>query len=147
MRSNSGKLIWYASMDSIGTYSVPNIWFFQRIIKILTNNLLIKRYQSFGFFFNLLTFCFRNDHKVWKCWTAVTWFSDWKKSLLYAPMGVIPIIWPHKLWLSYVAGGQLMALSLFHLVLTFKTKKKKRRRKDRLLHDGDSFERLVFHSY
>uniref|UniRef100_A0A6P7GMM1 Uncharacterized protein LOC114340658 n=1 Tax=Diabrotica virgifera virgifera TaxID=50390 RepID=A0A6P7GMM1_DIAVI len=87
----------------------------------------------------------QSDHKLWKYWTGVTWFSEWKKSLIYAPISVIPFVWPHKLWLSYVAGGQLLTLAFFHLVLTFKSKKKKRRRKDNLLHtDGDSFESSKF---
>ncbi|XP_050500739.1 uncharacterized protein LOC126880735 [Diabrotica virgifera virgifera] len=87
----------------------------------------------------------KSDHKLWKYWTGVTWFSEWKKSLIYAPISVIPFVWPHKLWLSYVAGGQLLTLAFFHLVLTFKSKKKKRRRKDNLLHtDGDSFESSKF---
>ncbi|XP_057653200.1 uncharacterized protein LOC130892035 [Diorhabda carinulata] len=92
-----------------------------------------------------LQICVRNDHKLWKYWKGVTWFSVWKKTLIYAPMSVLPLIWPHKLWLSYVASGQLLSLALFHLILSFQSKKKKRRRKDHLLHtDGDSFESSKF---
>ncbi|KAG5879076.1 hypothetical protein JTB14_023899 [Gonioctena quinquepunctata] len=88
---------------------------------------------------------YTSDSNVWKCWCAVTWFSAWKKSLVYAPLGAIPIIWPHKLWLSYVAGGQLLALALLHAVLSLKDSKRRRRRKNFLLNtEGDSFESSKF---
>ncbi|CAG9857320.1 unnamed protein product [Phyllotreta striolata] len=92
-----------------------------------------------------LQLCVRHDHRLWKYWTGVTWFSDWKKSLVYVPMSVIPVLRPHGLWLAYLAGGQLLALALCHFLLTFRTKKKTRRRnKGRLLQDADSFESSKF---
>ncbi|KAJ8939862.1 hypothetical protein NQ318_017140 [Aromia moschata] len=85
-----------------------------------------------------------SDNRIWRCWSAVTWFEGWKKSLIYGPMGAVPLVWPHKLWLSYVAAGQLLALAVFHLVLSFKGRRR-RRRKDRLLQgDADSFESSKF---
>lgn len=92
-----------------------------------------------------LQVCVRNEHsRIFRCWASIQWVEEWKKSLLYGPLGAVPIVWPHKLWLSYVAGGQLIALAVFHLILTFK-ERKRRRRKDRLLHgDIDSFESSKF---
>lgn len=86
----------------------------------------------------------RSETRIFRCWSVVTWLEGWKKSLLYAPMGAVPLICPHKLWLSYVAAGQLVALAFFHIVLSFKGRRR-RKRKDRLLHgDIDSFERFGF---
>ncbi|CAH0553043.1 unnamed protein product [Brassicogethes aeneus] len=83
----------------------------------------------------------RNDSRVWSSWSIVQWFEGWKKSLVYVPMGAVPLLLPHKIWLSYVASGQLFALAVFHLALSFKGRRR-RRRKERLLHcDIDSFER------
>lgn len=94
-----------------------------------------------------LVFNFRSDSRTWRCWSIITCFSGWKKFIVYSPMGVVPIIWPHKLWLSYVAGGQLLMLSFCHLTLSFKCGRSKRRRKNRLLNaEADSFERYVYHN-
>ncbi|KAF2888703.1 hypothetical protein ILUMI_17470 [Ignelater luminosus] len=86
--------------------------------------------------------CFRNENnRMWRCWQGVVWVNGWKKTFVYGSLGTIPLIWPHKLWLAYVAGGQLVALAVFHLLLSFKGRRR-RKRKDRLLNgDIDSFER------
>ncbi|KAJ3664442.1 hypothetical protein Zmor_000006 [Zophobas morio] len=84
------------------------------------------------------------ESRFFRCWSIFTWLEGWKKSLLYAPMGAVPLICPHKLWLSYVAAGQLVALAFFHIVLSFKGRRR-RKRKDRLIHgDIDSFESSKF---
>lgn len=71
-----------------------------------------------------------------------TCFSGWKKFILYSVIGTVPIILPHKLWLSYVAGVQILVLALLHLVLSFKCGNSKRKSKNRLLSvEADSFER------
>ncbi|XP_049820153.1 uncharacterized protein LOC109597045 [Aethina tumida] len=88
--------------------------------------------------------CVRSENRVWSCWSIVTWFEGWKKSVLYVPMGAVPLLLPHKIWLSYVASGQIFALAIFHIVLSFKGRRR-RRRKERLLHgDIDSFESSKF---
>nr|XP_015840929.1 PREDICTED: uncharacterized protein LOC103315080 isoform X2 [Tribolium castaneum] len=87
-----------------------------------------------------LQLCVRAESRVFRCWSVFSWLEGWKKSLLYGPLGAVPLICPHKLWLSYVAAGQLVALAFFHFVLSFKGRRR-RKRKDRLLHaDIDSFE-------
>ncbi|XP_008201078.2 uncharacterized protein LOC103315080 isoform X1 [Tribolium castaneum] len=91
-----------------------------------------------------LQLCVRAESRVFRCWSVFSWLEGWKKSLLYAPLGAVPLICPHKLWLSYVAAGQLVALAFFHFVLSFKGRRR-RKRKDRLLHaDIDSFESSKF---
>ncbi|KAF5286892.1 hypothetical protein FQA39_LY00425 [Lamprigera yunnana] len=81
---------------------------------------------------------------MWRCWQGVVWINGWKKTLAYGPLGAIPLIWPNKLWLAYAAGGQLIALAVFHFLLSFKGRKR-RKHKDRLLNgDIDSFESSRF---
>ncbi|CAH1173682.1 unnamed protein product [Phaedon cochleariae] len=93
-----------------------------------------------------LRICIRSDSRIWKFWSAVTWFCGWKKTIAYSPLGAIPLLWPHDLWLSYVAGGLLITLAALHLVLSFKDRRKgQRKKKDRLLSvDIDSFESSKF---
>ncbi|KAK4881880.1 hypothetical protein RN001_005199 [Aquatica leii] len=92
-----------------------------------------------------LQLCAKNENnRMWRCWQGVVWVNGWKKTLAYGPLGAIPLIWPNKLWLAYAAGGQLIALAVFHFLLSFKGRKR-RKRKDRLLNgDIDSFESSRF---
>ncbi|XP_074030403.1 uncharacterized protein [Leptinotarsa decemlineata] len=91
-----------------------------------------------------LQLCLRSDNKIWNCWWVLKWFSGWKKSLVYGPLGAIPIIWPNKLWLSYVAGSQLLTLACLHLVHSLNSRKKKTRRKHRLHVEIESLESSKF---
>lgn len=71
----------------------------------------------------------------------MTWIDGWKKTIVYGALSALPIAWPSRLWLSYVAGGQLITLALMYLVLSFKGKRRRRRRDHLLGHgDIDSFE-------
>lgn len=68
-------------------------------------------------------------------------FEGWKKTLIYGPISAVPFVWPYDLWLSYVAGGQLVALAFFHFTLSFHVRQRNRH-KEKLMHgEGDSFER------
>ncbi|GJQ81897.1 hypothetical protein Trydic_g9136 [Trypoxylus dichotomus] len=84
------------------------------------------------------------QRRIFRWWAVVQSFEGWKKFIAYSPLAVVPIIWHHGLWLSYVAGGQIIALALFHLLLSFKGRRR-RKQKDRLMHaEIDSFESSKF---
>ncbi|XP_038120691.1 uncharacterized protein LOC6051594 isoform X3 [Culex quinquefasciatus] len=51
-----------------------------------------------------------------KCWNVCRFCGGWRLALPYVALGVALIIWPHRLWLSHVAGGQLIALALLRLL-------------------------------
>lgn len=42
--------------------------------------------------------------------------GGWRLAPFYVAIGVALIIWPHRLWLSYVAGCQLLLLALLRLL-------------------------------
>ncbi|XP_065170614.1 uncharacterized protein [Atheta coriaria] len=92
-----------------------------------------------------LRICIRNEeHKVFRYWSVVQWFDCWKRTLVYGPLAALPILFPHRMWLSYVAGAQLIALAVFHLLLSFRGPRR-RVRKERLFNpDIDSYESSRF---
>ncbi|XP_062542489.1 uncharacterized protein LOC134210456 isoform X2 [Armigeres subalbatus] len=51
-----------------------------------------------------------------KCWSICRFCGGWRLSLPYVALGIALIIWPHRLWLSHVAGGQLIGLALLRLL-------------------------------
>ncbi|XP_055607144.1 uncharacterized protein LOC129754906 [Uranotaenia lowii] len=51
------------------------------------------------------------------CWKLCRFCGSWRLAFPYVALGVALIIWPHRLWLSHVAGGQLIALAAFRLAL------------------------------
>ena len=87
----------------------------------------------------------RNEqHALLRCWRHVEWFRAWRKTVAYGPLCVVPVAWPHGLWLSYAAGGQLAALAVLHFALTFKSHRKSRHKERSTLRgDVDSFDRWV----
>ncbi|XP_022919633.2 uncharacterized protein [Onthophagus taurus] len=63
----------------------------------------------------------RNDQDNFlKCWKLMTKLEEWKKTIIYIPLGLIPIFWPHGLWLSYFSGTQIITLAFLHFILSFK---------------------------
>ncbi|XP_044726913.1 uncharacterized protein LOC123290701 [Chrysoperla carnea] len=53
-----------------------------------------------------------------RCWYKVLWVSSWKKTIIYVPLALLPLIYPYKLWLSYLVGIQLLILGILHFVLS-----------------------------
>ncbi|XP_058826643.1 uncharacterized protein LOC131686728 [Topomyia yanbarensis] len=70
----------------------------------------------FILFINLL--CTSHDYSedCHKCWNVCRFCGGWRLSFPYVAIGVALIMWPHRLWLSPVAGGQLIALALLRLL-------------------------------
>ncbi|XP_075217701.1 uncharacterized protein LOC142322469 isoform X2 [Lycorma delicatula] len=65
---------------------------------------------------------FINEYNpVFKCWDVVLWFNLWKRSILYTGLAFLLFLRPHRLWLSIVAGMQLVILALSYLALTVRT--------------------------
>lgn len=51
-----------------------------------------------------------------KCWSICRFCGGWRLSVPYVALGIALIMWPHRLWLSHVAGGQLIGLALLRLL-------------------------------
>ncbi|XP_065086663.1 uncharacterized protein LOC135708469 isoform X2 [Ochlerotatus camptorhynchus] len=51
-----------------------------------------------------------------KCWNICRLCGGWRLSFPYVALGIALIMWPHRLWLSHVAGGQLIGLALLRLL-------------------------------
>lgn len=76
---------------------------------------LLETTWVIGLFLNV---CAANEqHRMYQIWHVVRWFRTWRRSILYLPFGILPIIFHHRLWCSYVAGGQLLGLALCYLLL------------------------------
>ncbi|KAG8337554.1 hypothetical protein J6590_019955 [Homalodisca vitripennis] len=66
-----------------------------------------------------LQVCLRNeDHLMYRCWDVFLWCGLWKRSILYTAIAVVLFLRPHRLWLSIVAGIQLLILAVCYLYLT-----------------------------
>ncbi|XP_058458548.1 uncharacterized protein LOC131435072 [Malaya genurostris] len=70
----------------------------------------------FTLFIHLL--CTSHDYSAeyHKCWNMCRFFGGWRLSFPYVALGIALIMWPHRLWLSPVAGGQLIALAMLRLL-------------------------------
>uniref|UniRef100_A0A0A9X5R3 Transmembrane protein 72 n=1 Tax=Lygus hesperus TaxID=30085 RepID=A0A0A9X5R3_LYGHE len=65
--------------------------------------------------------CSRNEFgPCMNCWTNVLWLRLWRKSVLYSIFASILFLRPHRLWLSIVAGLQLLVLAGLYLLLTYR---------------------------
>ncbi|CAO1401112.1 unnamed protein product [Diamesa serratosioi] len=69
-----------------------------------------------------LQLCCSNDHpsKCLSCWNCMRIFGSWRLSFPYVALGVALFMWPHNLWLSYVAGTQLIALAVLRIFTIFR---------------------------
>ncbi|KAG4071791.1 hypothetical protein HA402_011945 [Bradysia odoriphaga] len=74
----------------------------------------------FTLFVQLL--CTNNDYtgNCAKCWNICKIVGGWRLSPPYIALGVALIMWPHNLWLSYVAGIQLIILAILRLFTIFR---------------------------
>ncbi|XP_012282977.1 uncharacterized protein LOC105701111 [Orussus abietinus] len=61
--------------------------------------------------------CVRNDDSLcWRCWSSVLVVTrGWRRALFYLPLSCILAWKSHRLWLSFVAAGMLVVLSLLHI--------------------------------
>lgn len=131
---------------------IENVWFpGGDLCRILNCSLYIQIIYLITYWL-LITVCRNKESKRYTCWITFSGtFEGWKKTLIYAQMSTIPLIWPHALYLSYVAATQLILLAFFHFVLAvhklFEQRRLRLRRcrhKDKLMHSGgdcDSFDR------
>ncbi|EDW69843.2 uncharacterized protein [Drosophila virilis] len=58
---------------------------------------------------------YHNSSSCLDCWRLSTLLGGWRPTPIYVAMGVTLIIFPHNLWLSYVAGMFLLLLALLRL--------------------------------
>ncbi|KFB52899.1 AGAP006999-PA-like protein [Anopheles sinensis] len=59
-----------------------------------------------------------NDYSssCYRCWSICRYCGGWHLSFPYVALGIALIVWPHRLWLSHVAGGLLIGLALLRLL-------------------------------
>lgn len=54
------------------------------------------------------------------CWRIGNFLSGWRLSPFYVALGVALLMWPNALWLSSVAGIQLLILAILRLLTIFR---------------------------
>lgn len=82
-------------------------------------------FNSFLFLF-FLRYCHRcatksdvpQKYSVW--WRIGNFLSGWRLSPFYVALGVALLMWPNALWLSSVAGIQLIILAILRLLTIFR---------------------------
>lgn len=55
-----------------------------------------------------------------QCWSVCRFVGGWRLSPPYVAFGVALIMWPHSLWLSHVAGAQLILLAVLRVFTIFR---------------------------
>ncbi|XP_030387859.1 uncharacterized protein LOC115634343 [Scaptodrosophila lebanonensis] len=50
-----------------------------------------------------------------RCWRSTSLLGGWRPAPFYIAVGVALVVWPHNLWLSYVAGMLLLLLAMLRL--------------------------------
>lgn len=85
---------------------------------------LCTRNYKLIYLLSLFTFMFKptsdNYSKCLRCWAFCKYFGGWRLSLPYMAIGTALMVWPHNLWLSYVAGILLVLLAVLRLCLVFR---------------------------
>lgn len=54
-----------------------------------------------------------------QCWSITAIAGGWRLAPFYVALGVALLIWPFNLWLSYVAGFQLIMLAILRLFTVY----------------------------
>uniref|UniRef100_A0A336MKV8 CSON003011 protein n=1 Tax=Culicoides sonorensis TaxID=179676 RepID=A0A336MKV8_CULSO len=89
--------------------------------------------------------CTNNDYTslCYQCWSCTGFFGGWRLAPPYIALGIALLMWPHRLWLSYVAGVQLIILALLRLctIFKFKMRSTKEGDEDLLPQFDDSYEK------
>lgn len=83
----------------------------------------------------LMSLPYSKNSNCIKYWSWTGFFGSWRLSFPYVALGVSLIMWPRNLWLSYVAGVQLLILALLRMFTVFRTNV--RGREDSLLPEFD----------
>lgn len=81
-----------------------------------STNCLRKKYSEY-------LFCcseHSSKSKCFQCWSYCRYAGGWRLSFPYIAMGVALLMWPHNLWLSYVAGVQLIVLAVLRIFTIFR---------------------------
>lgn len=67
---------------------------------------------------NSISFYFSHDSTspCGLCWGLTAMAGGWRLAPFYIAVGVALLIWPFHLWLSYVAGCQLIILAILRLL-------------------------------
>ncbi|XP_041768022.1 uncharacterized protein LOC121591497 isoform X2 [Anopheles merus] len=63
-----------------------------------------------------------NDYSsgCYRCWSVCRYCGGWHLTFPYVALGIALIVWPHRLWLSHVAGGLLIGLAMLRLLTVCK---------------------------
>lgn len=77
---------------------------------------------NFIHIYNLYIFSSYSDvaEKYSVCWRIGNFLSGWRLSPFYVALGVALLMWPNALWLSSVAGIQLLILAILRLLTIFR---------------------------
>ncbi|XP_052897099.1 uncharacterized protein LOC128304018 [Anopheles moucheti] len=69
-----------------------------------------------------IVLCTNNDYssRCYQCWSVCRYCGGWHLTFPYVALGIALIVWPHRLWLSHVAGGLLIALAMLRLLTVCK---------------------------
>ncbi|XP_049541460.1 uncharacterized protein LOC125954860 [Anopheles darlingi] len=71
-----------------------------------------------------IVLCTNNDYSssCYQCWSVCRYCGGWHLTFPYVALGVALILWPHRLWLSHVAGGLLIGLGMLRLLTVCKSR-------------------------
>lgn len=67
-----------------------------------------------------LLFASDNLSSCVQCWSTFRIAGGWRIAPFYIAFGIALIFWPNNLWLSYVAGAQLLVLAILRLCTIFR---------------------------
>ncbi|XP_075163457.1 uncharacterized protein LOC142236092 [Haematobia irritans] len=95
---------------------------YQAGLFILISSIIILFFEVKWVITLFLQLLFGNDNysKCLRCWAFCKFFGSWRLSLPYMAIGTTLMVWPHNLWLSYVAGILLILLAVLRLCLVFR---------------------------
>uniref|UniRef100_A0A1I8M816 Transmembrane protein 72 n=1 Tax=Musca domestica TaxID=7370 RepID=A0A1I8M816_MUSDO len=95
---------------------------YQAGLLILISSIIILFFEIKWVITLFLQLIFGNDNysKCLRCWELSKYFGSWRLSLPYLTIGIALMLWPHNLWLSYVAGGLLILVAVLRLCLVFR---------------------------
>uniref|UniRef100_A0A182SCZ1 Uncharacterized protein n=1 Tax=Anopheles maculatus TaxID=74869 RepID=A0A182SCZ1_9DIPT len=75
-----------------------------------------------SFLVSFYFFIFSNDYssRCYQCWSVCRYCGGWHLTFPYVALGIALVVWPHRLWLSHVAGGLLIGLAMLRLLTVCK---------------------------
>lgn len=112
---------------------------------MMDRNVIIIANNNFDLFFTKFYHC-SSDYTTncARCWSLCRLVGGWRLSPPYVALGVALIMWPHRLWLSHVAGVQMIMLAVLRLFTIFRYGGSRGKGDELLPQHDDSFEKWVF---